>query len=138
MKNFDSQYADLAHKLTRLDSEVLRQIDTILKEADVTLANPMEHRVKSLESLVEKIQRKSISADKALIELPDLVGFRVVLLFRRDLERIHSLVQSAFNVVEVEDTSSRLSEGQFGYQSHHYVCRIPDDWAALPSLKGLK
>ena len=38
-------------------------------------------------------------------------------------------------MVEKEDTASRLDESQFGYQSYHYVNKLPKGWLSIPTLK---
>jgi putative GTP pyrophosphokinase len=138
MTNIDDQYRRLLPSLEKLDHEVLHQLESILVRSRVTLANPIEHRVKSLDSLIEKIQRNSLPKDAPLTGLPDLVGFRVVLVFRRDVPAVLNMIESTFEVLDSEDTAHRLSEVQFGYQSHHCICRIPQEWSTIPSISGLE
>ena len=83
-----------------------------------------------------KIERKSLEV-KDIKSLPDLIGIRSILLFRTDLERVEKLILETFNVLSSEDTAKRLGEAQFGYQSQHYVLRLPEPWLAIPSMADL-
>jgi putative GTP pyrophosphokinase len=137
MSDLEIDYRNMLPILKALESEVTRQLETILNQSEVTLAIPIEHRVKSLDSLRDKIQGNGLSPDAPVASLTDLVGFRIVLVFKRDLTRVQQLIESSFALVSSEDTAARLTETQFGYQSHHYTCRIPRAWTKLPSFKGL-
>jgi hypothetical protein len=72
-----------------------------------------------------------------LRELQDLVGFRIVLQFRRDVERVCSLIEKTFKIVNRYDTVTRLREDQFGYSSVHFVVELPAEWLAVPTMAGL-
>ncbi len=70
-----------------------------------------------------------------------MVGLRLILLFQRDLIKARELIQSTFVVLSHEDTSQRLGEAQFGYQSVHFTIVLPKDWLLIPSFRdfgGLK
>jgi len=48
---------------------------------------PLESRVKKLESLFEKLERKTMALEH-VVDLDDFVGVRIILLFKRDLEKV--------------------------------------------------
>jgi ppGpp synthetase/RelA/SpoT-type nucleotidyltranferase len=114
----------------------VEQLSQLFHTKHVTLGVPMESRVKSLASIQEKIERKAIELKK-LVDLDDLVGIRTILLFSRDVAQVHTLIAESLDVVRSENTAERLGEGQFGYQSQHYVVRLPKSWLAIPSLSDL-
>jgi ppGpp synthetase/RelA/SpoT-type nucleotidyltranferase len=101
------------------------------------LGVPLEGRVKAWSSIAEKSERKARQLT-SVIDLDDLVGVRLILLFQRDVDVIHRLISETFQVLSTEDTASRLTETQFGYQSLHYVVRIPEGWEKVPSFAGLE
>jgi ppGpp synthetase/RelA/SpoT-type nucleotidyltranferase len=111
---------------TKLKSALIEQLDHLFSSNKVSLGVPIEGRVKTWSSIAEKIERKSLSLNK-IGDLDDLVGIRTIFLFRPDLSVVDQLLKSTFNVESVEDTSSRLSDNQFGYQSQHYIVRIPEN-----------
>ena len=96
----------------------------------------MEARVKSLTSVEEKLTRKS-SSTKTVADLTDLVGLRLILLFKKDLEKMDEVIRHTFRIVDFENTADRLDETQFGYQSNHYLINLPDAWLKIPSYADL-
>lgn len=137
MSNLDTEYQDNASRYERLRSAVVEQVTNLLEQAELTLGVPIESRVKSLSSIKEKVQRKAIMIG-GVSELHDLVGVRVILLFKRDLAAAVELFRSTFDVKSVEDTGERLGVAEFGYHSQHLVLRIPASWASVPSLANLE
>lgn len=109
------------------------QIENLLSMHSITLGVPLECRVKSFESISQNIERNKLSL-KSVIELDDLVGIRLILLFKRDVEKIHEIMMKTFNIIRYEDTGARLTETQFGYQSVHYIIKIPKSWLNVPSF----
>lgn len=130
------QYQDNIGRAERLREAVITQLLELFKENNVTLGVPIESRVKGWASIAEKVERKNIDLVN-LFDLHDLVGVRVILLFRRDLVQVHDLVSRIFEVESAEDTGDRLGDSEFGYQSQHYIIKIPSSWLSLPSLMGL-
>lgn len=120
----------------RLRDCIREQILTLLEKHHITLGVPLEFRVKDWSSIEEKLVRKSLSLS-SLDELPDLVGVRAILLFRKDLIAVDTIIRQNFDVLSAEDTSARLEETQFGYQSQHYVVRLLESWTSIPSYSDL-
>ncbi|EKP0278050.1 hypothetical protein JGK46_001901 [Aeromonas bestiarum] len=129
-------YITIAPQAHRLRDALVSEIGHLLAKNGVTLGVPLEARVKEWPSIKEKITRKSLEL-KHIIELDDLVGIRLILLFRQDLSAIDALLKKTFTVRSIEDTSHRLTEAQFGYQSQHYIIQIPDSWQGVPSYVDL-
>ncbi len=109
------------------------QLESILLTHGITLGVPLERRIKSFESISGKIERNEISL-RSIIDLDDFIGIRLILLFKRDLDKIHKVIMDTFDVVRYEDAGARLTETQFGYQSVHYIVKFPDSWLGIPSL----
>jgi len=130
------QYQDNIGRAERLREAVIVQLLELFNTHNVTLGVPIESRIKDWTSISEKIERKNINLEN-LLDLQDLIGIRSILLFKRDLTQVHDLISSTFEVVSAEDTGNRLSESEFGYQSQHYIVKIPNAWLSLPSLAGL-
>jgi putative GTP pyrophosphokinase len=131
------QYQDHVSRANRLREAVVEQVSTLLEKGTVTLGVPIESRVKDWNSIEEKLIRKSLGLSK-ITDLDDLVGVRVILLFRRDLLPIEELLGKTFDILSKEDTSSRLADAQFGYQSHHFIVAIPASWAKIPTFSDLQ
>lgn len=131
-----SQYSDGFSRFDRLRSAVVTQISELLESNDLALGVPIESRVKAWRSLEEKIERKSLQLSD-IRNLHDLVGVRVILLFRNDLNTAIELIGKTFDVISSEDAGERLGDAQFGYQSRHLIVRIPRTWLKVPVFASL-
>src|SRR5262249_41621118 len=100
-----------------------------------SLSVPVQTRVKSQASVLEKLERLKARSIK-LTELQDLVGFRIILQFRRDVAKIIELLAKNFKIVEQYDTAERLKADQFGYSSIHFVVELQDSWLAVPTMSA--
>ena len=92
--------------------------------------NPIEHvssRVKSVESLVAKLERRGIDTDFDVIrtEIYDIAGVRVTCAFIRDVYQLFDLLtqQDDITVLEVEDYIE--TPKQNGYKSLHTIISVP-------------
>lgn len=129
-------YQEFLPKADRLRSSVVMELDELFVKDDVALGFPIESRVKTWSSISEKVDRKDIEL-ASVVDLSDLIGVRVVLLFRKDLERVKDIISKNFDLISSEDTGDRLGDSEFGYQSHHYSVKVPDSWLSVPTWAGL-
>ncbi|WP_062464063.1 GTP pyrophosphokinase [Demequina soli] len=113
----------------------LREIETkltILRDEFLELHdyNPIEHissRVKSPDSLLDKVARKGIARDLDSIraEITDIAGVRLTCAFKSDVYRLFGLLtrQDDVSVLRVRDYIAHPKPN--GYQSLHAVVEIP-------------
>ncbi|MFA5606907.1 MAG: GTP pyrophosphokinase family protein [Leucobacter sp.] len=92
--------------------------------------NPIEHvssRVKTVDSLVEKLERRGVGSDFDDIrrEIHDIAGVRVTCAFIRDVYRLFDLLtqQDDITVLEVEDFIEQPKPN--GYKSLHTIISVP-------------
>lgn len=92
--------------------------------------NPIEHvssRVKSPDSIVEKVQRKGIEADFASIRgsITDIAGIRITCSFVADVYRLFDLLtaQDDVRLVQVKDYIAEPKPN--GYKSLHAIVEVP-------------
>jgi putative GTP pyrophosphokinase len=92
--------------------------------------NPIEHvssRVKSPDSLVEKVQRKGVEADFASIRrgITDIAGVRITCSFVADVYRLFDLLtaQDDVRLIQVQDYIA--SPKPNGYKSLHAIVEVP-------------
>jgi putative GTP pyrophosphokinase len=135
--NKATEYALARPFAERLERCVVEQIVTLLEQNDLTLAVPIEHRVKSASSVEEKIRRKPDFAE-SVVDFDDLVGLRLIMLFREDIDRAGRIIEENFKIIKKEVVGERLSESQFGYQSNHYIVSLKKGWLDIPSYKDLE
>ena len=118
----------------RFCSALVEQIKELTSQNNISLAVPIERRVKSWSSISSKIEGSNLEL-KDILQLNDFVGIRLILLFKRDLDRCRKLIEENLEIIKQEDTASRLDESQFGYQSYHYVIKLPKGWLSIPTFK---
>lgn len=127
------QYESLSVTATRLRAGLVQQLQELISQHSLTLAVPIESRVKTRNSIAEKLERSDIKL-ASLEDLTDLIGLRIIFLFSRDLQTATKAIGEVFEVVSQEDTSARLGDAQFGYHSLHCIVKIPDAWTSLPTF----
>lgn len=136
-EDLKNDYDEKAPLYNSLCEELSKQIEELLRDASVALAVPLEARVKTLDSLLDKCERNSLEPE-ALSEIADLAGLRVVVLFRRDSDKAREIIRANFEVLREEDTADRLAEDQFGYGSIHFEVSPKKAWLELPTLHKLE
>lgn len=136
IETLQAQYSHKLKRANRLREMMTTQLTELLERGQISLGVPMESRVKTWISIAEKIQRKQLLIP-SIQALDDLVGIRLILLFRSDLAAAEKLITDTFDVLSSEDTAKRLGEAQFGYQSQHHVVRLPKPWLEIPSMADL-
>ena len=92
--------------------------------------NPIEHikyRLKSPESIKEKLERKGIepTIENAEKHIHDIAGIRVTCSFLTDIYKIYSMIQSQndITILKVKDYIKNPKEN--GYKSLHLLVEIP-------------
>jgi len=127
------QYDEMRPRLDRFLDSISEQLLHLVKTSGVLLGIPLERRVKSWDSISSKVMRTRLSLSE-ITDLEDLVGLRLILLFKRDLAKVHELLTQMFTVLKYEDTSTRLEDTKFGYMSVHYLVGLPESWLKTPTL----
>lgn len=133
-----SELRELRDELQRFMMEYrfgLQEVETkigILREEFLLTHdyNPIEHvssRVKSPDSLVEKVQRKGIDGDFASIRrsITDIAGIRITCSFVADVYRLFDLLtaQDDVRVIQVKDYIAAPKPN--GYKSLHVILEVP-------------
>ncbi|PEJ91427.1 GTP pyrophosphokinase [Bacillus toyonensis] len=136
-KIITTEYKNSLSKYKNFCIVLKEQLSTLTSKENIKLALPIEHRVKTLESILEKIERNKLEIN-ALNEINDLAGIRIITLFRSDMEKIKNSIEREFTVHRCEDTSERLQDNQFGYESIHLEISMPNEWCIALSLREFK
>jgi ppGpp synthetase/RelA/SpoT-type nucleotidyltranferase len=129
------EYDSIRSIAQRLANSIADQIRELVSTQCITLAVPLEYRVKEWSSIQDKVERNHLDLE-AMTELSDLIGIRIILLFQRDLSRMCSAITNTFIIVSQEDTSERLDEARFGYRSLHYNFKLPEAWLTMPTFRN--
>ena len=93
----------------------------------------VEGRVKSVSSILEKMQRKSIPLDRMTEEVEDIAGVRVICQFEEDIDAVASLIRHRTDMrVKAEKDYLRHIK-QSGYRSYHLIVYYP-----VQTIEGAK
>lgn len=125
-------YNDRVVNLRSLSGEIQFILSQVIKEAGIRI-HDVSTRVKELASTIKKIRDKEYDD---LDRVGDLVGGRVVCLFRSDLENLKELIGKSFEVDEFDD-KSYADPDSFGYMSLHFQCRLRQDYSG-PRYDAIK
>lgn len=137
-EHYTNFFRDNESRYARLVEEVQFILHEVIKRADVKI-HSISGRVKTLESFLEKIDRKGYINPEEEIE--DVVGCRVVCLFVSDLAALEAAIKEEFKVWKSENkVEGEGDEATFGYMSRHYIAELGNkhSGARYDSLKGVK
>ena len=137
LSTLERDYRAVAPLAGLLCEQLTTQLSALISNAGIALGFPIQHRVKTWESLAEKLDRSNLRI-KSVRELQDLAGLRVILQFLRDVPKVCSIIEDSVQVIRRYDTHERLKTDQFGYASIHFVISLPDSWLSVPTLSPLR
>lgn len=87
----------------------------------------LDKRVKELDHLIKTSRRKKM--EDPFTEMTDIVGLRVVYLFRGDLEIIKGVIRNSFRVLKEDDKSSDIAIDVFKYVVPHFDVKLPEKFS---------
>jgi len=132
----EEEYKTISSDLINFENALMEQLEKLFK--DIKLGFPIQHRVKTANSIKEKHESKRYTIKKSIQELQDLVGFRIILLFKRDVNEVIKLIEENFEIINSYDTSDKLAHDQFGYSSKHLNVKIKKEWLNVPTFRGVE
>lgn len=83
----------------------------------------VDGRVKSISSLLEKVQRKHISLDDIETEIDDIAGIRLICQFTEDIYKVVELIRKRTDMKVVEEQDYVKNPKASGYRSYHIVIK---------------
>jgi len=118
-------YRSQKHLFIRMKDLVSAELTKVIKQSGIEL-NAMEIRIKAEASLAGKLQRKG-SKYNSLMDITDILGARIITFYNEDVDRIASIAESLFEIDWPNSVDKRKMHevDSFGYNSLHYICRIP-------------
>lgn len=87
----------------------------------------IEHRIKTPESIAKKLLKKGheVSFENAVSKLNDIVGIRVVCLYRDDVYKISELLKQQKDFLLIKEKDYIKTPKKSGYQSIHLIMDVP-------------
>lgn len=105
--------------------ELIVKFEHIISEhRENDLYSPIEQvsgRVKSVSSILEKMQRKHISMERMEEEVEDIAGIRIICQFEEDIETVASLIQNRSDMTIKSEKNYLKHVKQSGYRSLHLI-----------------
>ena len=105
--------------------ELIVKFEHIISEhREHDLYSPIEQvsgRVKSVSSILEKMQRKHIPMERMEEEVEDIAGIRIICQFEEDIETVASLIQNRSDMTIKSEKNYLKHVKQSGYRSLHLI-----------------
>ncbi len=115
------RFLDQRSDYKKLCAEVAYILNRHLNDSQIEFST-ITHRAKTLNSFLEKIQRKSYQ--NPIEEMTDFAGVRVVCLYVDDLQRVERVIAEHFEIVEKIDKLTNKRTDEFGYGAIHFVVKL--------------
>ena len=81
----------------------------------------VEGRVKSVSSILEKMQRKSIPMEKMTEDVEDIAGVRIICQFEEDIDAVAALIRRRTDMRVKQEKDYLRHIKQSGYRSYHLI-----------------
>lgn len=142
MSDIINQYEVIRPTYIQLTTRVTRLIEELLHAHSIKF-HTIESRTKEIDSLKDKLVRKSEKYLDPLNEITDFTGIRVITYFLDDVLKISDLINNEFKVdnENSSDQGNLLNYNEFGYRSVHFVVTLSDsrsvltEWATISNIK---
>lgn len=126
-----TQLEEQYHRSCELYERVLFELHRRIKQslARMGLQVTVKYRLKSFDSWYHKILRRVSTSpqDREWTLVTDLLGIRIVCPFMADIPVVEQHIAQEFAVVEREMKGAEFSFKEFGYESLHYLVKLPQD-----------
>ena len=126
-----SFYKESIVKLEAVITEITARLDVIRKYRKINNdRDPIEYiksRVKSEDSMKEKLQRKGleVNLENALTKIYDAAGIRIICTFVDDVYDIAEMIKKYDDIEVIKEKDYIKNPKENGYRSYHLVISVP-------------
>lgn len=128
-------YRVLKPKYDGLLSAIKFSLNEIIKHNNLALFE-LDGRVKTLESVQDKLQRKGY--ENGFDDVEDFCGIRVVCYYTSDMDKLSDIISNEFNVLSESDKQKEAEDDRFGYLSRHFIVTLKDEWLSAPLYRDFR
>lgn len=119
-----------------VDELVVKFNHIIQEHRNAGLYSPIEQvdgRVKSISSILDKLQKKQININQLEEKIEDIAGVRIICQFTEDIEKVVELIRnrSDMQIKSVKDYVTKAKDS--GYRSYHMIV-----YYDVNTIKGVK
>jgi ppGpp synthetase/RelA/SpoT-type nucleotidyltranferase len=131
------QYRDWLPIFQRLDELVYNHLRNAIEQQGLYITS-IEHRIKKEDSLAGKLMRKGHKYID-INSLTDIVGIRIITFYTDDVDKVAAIAKRALDIDWKESVDKRKLHDldSFGYNSLHFICRLPKSVVDDPNMPEL-
>jgi ppGpp synthetase/RelA/SpoT-type nucleotidyltranferase len=134
-EDIEKHYSENKSQYENLADNIKQALKTFFGEHNISF-HSISSRIKEFESYIEKIDRKGY--ENPIEQIEDFCGVRIICYYPLDLDKIATIINDEFEVIESIDKSANMEADRFGYRSNHYIVKIKKDWLKAPNYRGLE
>lgn len=123
MQEISLAYAENYTRWKKFLGEFREHITRVLENDELRFS--LKSRIKTFESLSEKLSFLSHEEPGVKPIVKDLIGVRIVVPFQEGVEQVINCMRRHFEIEEIERKSEKLSYREFAYDSVHVEIALP-------------
>lgn len=125
--------------VAKIIHDKLRELlQSLVDENEIRLAVPFRTRVKELWAILDKAKNRRFQIKQTILELPDVIGVRMIPLFVREINRLADIIRDNFEVVDTYFPQDKVSGNACTQSCLQMVFKLPESWFSNPSMKKFK
>ena len=131
------QYRERLPIFRRIEKLAFERMQQALQQQGLYVTS-MEHRVKEEQSLAGKLELKGAKY-QSLEDITDILGMRIITFYTDDVDKVAAIAKAIFDIDWKESVDKRKLHqlNSFGYNSLHYICRLPKSLVDDPDMPEL-
>ena len=133
LDEYDARLAEFQ----RLEQIVQKTLKEAL-ERNALMVTAVTTRIKTRDSLTNKLELKG-GKYRSMNDITDILGARIITFYTDDVDRIAAMAEQMFEIDWANSVDKRRLHDldSFGYNSLHYICRLPKNIIDVPECPQL-